>query len=192
MNNFLPEGYDRIPSTGRYMKLQDGKNTFRILSSAIIGWVYWNNENRPVRLKERPSSLPLDIRTEENGKESVKHFWAFAVWNYAEKMVQVLEVSQKQIMAALKNLVDDEHWGDPKNYDIMIKRSGTGFDTEYVTQGIPPTPLDPKIAEEFAKHPVYLPALYSGGDPFAGKPSSAEAMDGPGFQEPTIAADTAA
>jgi len=35
MGNFLPEGYDKIPSTGRYMKLLDGRNVFRILSSAI-------------------------------------------------------------------------------------------------------------------------------------------------------------
>jgi hypothetical protein len=187
MNNFLPEGYDKIPSTNRYTKLQEGKNVIRVLRSAIVGWVYWNTAGKPVRLKERPSGRPLDIRTEDDGKESVKHFWAFPIWNYNEKMVQVLEVTQKQIMSGIKNLVDDENWGDPKNYDIMITRSGSGFDTEYVTQGIPPKPVDPAILENYAKSPVNLPALYQGGDPFAATPSAPEAVDGPGFEEPAIA-----
>lgn len=38
MSNFLPEGYDKIPSTSRYMKLEEGKNVFRVLSRAIVGW----------------------------------------------------------------------------------------------------------------------------------------------------------
>jgi hypothetical protein len=186
MSNCLPEGYDKIPSTGRYMKLQEGENVLRILSSAIVGWVYWNTSGKPVRLRERPAARPMDIRTEPDGKESIKHFWAFAVWNYAEKMVQVLEVTQVQIQGGIKALVDSKHWGDPKNYDITINRSGSGFDTEYIVNGIPPKPLDQKIAEEYAKSPVNLSALYESGDPFAGKPSSAEAVDGPGFQEPAI------
>jgi hypothetical protein len=126
MSNFLPEGYDKIPSTGRYMKLQEGKNAFRVLGSAITGWVYWNTAWKPVRLKERPAGRPMDIRTEDDGKESIKHFWAFPVWNYAEKMVQILEASQQTIQNGIKSLVDDENWGDPKAYDIAITRSGSG------------------------------------------------------------------
>lgn len=186
MSNFLPEGYDKIPSTGRYMRLQEGRNVFRVLGSAITGWVYWNTAGKPVRLKERPAGRPVDIRTENDGKESVKHFWAFPVWNYAENMVQVLEVTQKQIMSGIKDLIDDEAWGDPKQYDIAVTRNGSGFDTEYLTKGIPHKTLDPKILAEFEKNPVSLGALFEGGDPFAGKPSSAEAVDGPGFQEPAI------
>jgi hypothetical protein len=186
MNNFLPEGYDKIPSTGRYMKLADGKNTFRVLSSAITGWEYWNDMGKPVRLKERPSGRPLDIRTESDGRENIKHFWAFVVWNYAEKMVQILEITHKQIMAGIKNLVDDENWGNPKSYDIMISRNGSGFDTEYVTQAIPPKPLDPKIVAEYEQNPANLSALFGGGDPFATKPAAEEAIDGPGYEEPAI------
>jgi len=106
-----------------------------------------------VRLRERPSGRPVDIRTENDGKENVKHFWAFAVWNYADKMVQVLEVTQKQIQNGIKDLVDDEAWGDPKQYDIAVTRNGSGFDTEYLTKGIPPKPLGDGIAEEYAKNP---------------------------------------
>jgi len=37
MSGFLPEGYDKVPTTGRYMKLLEGKNTFRVLGRAITG-----------------------------------------------------------------------------------------------------------------------------------------------------------
>jgi hypothetical protein len=96
-----------------------------------MGWVCWNTANKPVRSKKRRDEMPHDIRIDSDGKPSkVKHFWAFVVWNYNQKMIQVLEVTQVQIMNAIKALVDSKHWGDAKNYDIAVSRSGTGFDTE--------------------------------------------------------------
>jgi hypothetical protein len=62
--------------------------------------------------------------------------WAFVVYNYDEKMIQILEVTQNQFMTGIKALVDSRHWGDPKGYNISISRSGSGFETEYVTQGV--------------------------------------------------------
>lgn len=159
------------------MKLKDGENTFRVLSPAITGWVYWNSAGKPVRLRERLLETPNDIRIDKDGKpERVKHFWAFVVWNYDERMIQILEVTQNQIMNGIKALVDSKHWGDPKGYDISISRSGSGFETEYVTQGIPPTPLGKAIQDEYTKLRVRLEALYTGEDPFdAGQQSAAQA-----------------
>jgi hypothetical protein len=37
MGNLLPEGYDKIPSTGKYIKLLDGRNVFRILLQRDTG-----------------------------------------------------------------------------------------------------------------------------------------------------------
>lgn len=182
MENFLPEGYEKIPSNGRYMKLLDGENTFRVLSPAVTGWLYWNTSNKPVRSKQRWDEIPHDIRIESNGLQSkVKHFWAFVVWNYDESAIQILEVTQVQIMNAVKALVDSKHWGNPKNYDISVSRSGTGFDTEYVVQGIPPAPLNPKITAEYAKQKINLDAYVSGEDPFAGgaKPGAKKAEPDP-------------
>ena len=90
-------------------------------------------------MKERPAGRPLDIRTEHDGKENIKHFWAFVVWNYAEKIVQVLEVTQVQIESGIKELVDNKNWGDPKGYDISVSGSGSGFESPRVRDaGIPP------------------------------------------------------
>lgn len=173
MNTFLPEGYDKIPSSSRYMKLKEGENTFRVLSVAVTGWLYWNTANKPVRFKNRLLETPNDIRTESDGKPAkIKHFWAFVVWNYDEKMIQLLEVTQNQIMTGIKALVDSKHWGDPKGYDISISRSGSGFETEYVTQGIPPIVLSKTVADEYAKLTVNLEGLFTGEDPFAGSPAT--------------------
>lgn len=168
MSDFLPKEY-KVPSNSNYMRLKDGENTFRVLSSAIIGWEYWNNDKKPVRSKERPTEIPDDIRVEKDGSYNIKHFWAFVVWNYEDKKVQILEITQSSIQNAIKSsLVGNKRWGDPKKYDITITRSGTGFDTEYITQGNPPiSEPDPKILNEYAKMSINLEALYAGDDPFS-------------------------
>jgi hypothetical protein len=123
MNNFLPDEYDIIPSNSRYIKLGDGENTIRVLSSAITGWLYWNNLGKPVRSKDAFLGTPADIRIDKEGKpEKVKHFWAFVVYNYDEKRIQILEATQSQIQNGIKALVDSKHWDDPKNYEISISR----------------------------------------------------------------------
>lgn len=167
--SFLPDGYKKVPSNSDYMKLVDGLNTFRVLGAAVVGYIYWNVEDKPVRSKTPFSGIPADIRTDKDGMpEKIKHFWSFPVWNYDEERVQILEIPQKQVQTQMKALVDNPRWGDPKMYDITVTRSGSGFDTEYVVQPNPPiAPVDPKIAEAYAKKPVNLEALFTGADPFA-------------------------
>jgi len=169
MSNFLPDDYKKIPTSGgNYMRLKDGANTFRVLSSAIIGWEYWTEDKKPVRAKERWLTMPKNIRIEDDGSYKIKHFWAFAVWNCQDKAVQILELTQATIMRGVKALVDNPKWGDPKNYDITITRTGEGFETEYHVAGDPPLgPTDSQILAAYKQKPVNLEALYDGDDPFA-------------------------
>jgi hypothetical protein len=166
--SFLPTGYTRIPTNSDYMKFKDGENTFRVLSSAVIGYEYWNTQNKPVRSRERWDSIPDDIRLEKDGKPKINHFWAFVVWNYEESRVQLLEVTQKSVQSQMKAYVDNARWGDPKMYDITVTKSGAMFDTEYQTVANPPiAPADQKILDAYAKKPVNLNALFdTDGDPF--------------------------
>jgi len=174
---FLPENY-REPVTDNYMRFADGKNVFRVLSEAIVGMEYWKtetNENgeevrKPVRIK-----VDERIPTEELGfdkwgnPEFPKHFWAFVVYNRAAEKIQILEITQKKIQRAIKSLVDDEDWGDPKDYDICVTRSGEKLETEYIVQGKPKAKLDESILEEYKVLNINLKALFSGADPFAKK-----------------------
>lgn len=171
--NFLPPEY-KVPSNSNYMKLKDGENTFRVLSSAVVGYEYWNTDNKPVRSKQRWVNTPADIKTDSDGKMSIKHFWAFAVWNYEDKSIQILELTQKGVMDAIKALIDNKRWGNPQGYDITINRSGTGFDTEYIVQANPHSVVDPTILADYAKKTINLEGLFDGSDPFAIKKADAE------------------
>ncbi len=122
-NPFLPEDYSIPKPPSDYMKLEDGLNSIRILSSAITGYEYWNTDNKPVRSKICWDELPEDIKPDKQGKYTIKHFWAFVVWNYSLNRVQILQLTQSTIQKQIKALVSNPKWGNPKMYDIAITRS---------------------------------------------------------------------
>lgn len=169
-NTFLPAGYEVPESPSNYIspnKLEEGESTFRILSSAIVGYEYWTIDKKPIRLKKFPETIPLDIKIETDGSKRVKPFWAFIVWNYQIKSIQIMQITQKTIMSSIKALVDNKKWGDPKQYDISFTRSGEGVDTEYSTMPNPHSPIDIEIQNAYVDKQIDLNALYSGQDPFS-------------------------
>jgi hypothetical protein len=173
MSDFFPtENYEVPKGQSNYMRFQEGINRFRVLSSAIVGYEYFTQDNKPVRSKDAPETIPSDIK--KDGK--VKHFWAFAVWNYQvsknEKgehvgAVQVLEITQNTIMKPMMALINNSKWGNPKKYDIAITKTGEGLDTEYTTQAEPPIgEPEQEIKDAYGKININLEALYDGEDPF--------------------------
>lgn len=137
--SFLDPNYEIPKSSGLYAKLESGDNKFMILSSVVLGWQYWNTEKKCIRLQEKPKDTPVDLGTDDNGKpKRVQHFWAFAVYNFANKEVQILEITQKGLMGALQDLARDKDWGDPiLSYQITIKKSGQKLDTTYQVLPVP-------------------------------------------------------
>ncbi len=166
MDNFFPSSDYKIPETSNYMKLTEGEHTFRVLSSAIIGYEYFNKDNKPVRSKELFENTPEDLK--KDGR--ILHFWAFIIWNYNAKRLQIMEITQKSIMNPLKALIDNPKWGNPKKYDITITRKGTTMnDTEYAVMPNPAEEVSEEIANAFMNSPINLEALYTGEDPFKTK-----------------------
>lgn len=164
MDGFLPQNYEIPKSPSNYMKFVEGPNTFRVLTSAIIGYEYFDKDNKPVRSKEAFEETPTNIK--QGGK--IKPFWAFVVYNYQDKLIQILELTQKSIMSSMKANIDNPKWGSPLQYDITVTRTGEGLDTEYITQAEPPiaTPTE-EVVNAFMGKKINLEALYSGADPFA-------------------------
>lgn len=160
-NFFRMDDY-QLPVTANYMKFQEGENVFRALSSAITGYEYFNRENKPVRSREMPDSAP-DMK--EGG--SVKHFWAFAVWNYAAKKVQVLEITQSTIMNAMTVYIKNPKWGNPRKYDFIVSKSGAGMTTEYAVSVNPAEELEQSVVDQYSRMTLNLDALYEGNDPFS-------------------------
>jgi len=173
MNDFLPDSYSVPTATGNYMKLQVGDNHFRILSSPILGTEYWvtdeQNKRHPKRLR---MGVPVPVDELENnpktGKpEIAKHFWAMSVWNYATNRVEILELTQKGLQIAIRALSKNPKWGNCKNYDLHVTRTGEGIETEYLLTPDPATPLSEEQKTAIARTPVNLEALFDNGDPFA-------------------------
>lgn len=151
------------------MKIKDGVNRIRILSEAITGYEYWtdtNGERKPVRLEEAPEEVPTDATQDKFGNY-IKHFWAFAVWNYEENKVQILELTQATIQDAIFSLHMDEDWGDPRHYDIKINRIKEGDRVKYTVSPSPKTDLSLEAANAITANPVNLRALYKGENPFS-------------------------
>lgn len=153
------------------MKFRDGDNSIRILSKPILGWLDWH-DNKPVRTPySEPKPAPIDP------KRSVRHFWAFPVWDYTEKKVKILEITQAGIQEEIINLHSDEAWGDPTNYDLNVKKSGKDLETKYSVIARPPKPLDEEIRKEYIGMTIELEELFRNGDPFnpTGKPNAQNA-----------------
>lgn len=159
-NDFLPDDYETPALGGGYMKLKDGDNKLRILSKPIIGWLDWDDK-KPLRfrMKFKPEK---PIRADQ----AIKHFWAFIVYNYADKEVQILEITQATVQKAIEHLSKDEEWGAPYHYDIKITKTGKDKETKYAVVPSPKKALtDEQMSMALAK-PCNLDALFSNDDPW--------------------------
>lgn len=166
--DFFPSSDYKVPSSpSNYFKFEDGENMFRVLSSAIVGWEYWTQGNKPVRSRTMFEETPQDIKLDkDNNPTKIKHFWAFVVWDYKDRRIKILEISQKSIQDGIKALVDNKKWGNPKKYDISVTRQGEGFDTSYTVMPNPHEDVNFEISQAFDSKKINLEALYTGGDPF--------------------------
>jgi hypothetical protein len=172
MNNFLPDNYEVPSANDKYMKWQKGENRFRILSSPILGYEWWTEEGD----KRVPKRIPLGqaIPTQDiEDPESIKHFWAMVVYNYVNKKVQILEITQKGIQKTLRALAKDEDWGSPvQKYDIVVTKTGDGMETKYEVLPKPASKMEDGIIELYEDMGIDLTALYRGDDPYEGKPDA--------------------
>jgi len=156
---------------GNYMKLTQGANQFRIVGSSDDGGVIqgmqgWGTTadggRKPYRWKIGETA-PMDF------EDKPKQFLAMLVWNYEEKKIQILELTQVGLRKELITLAKDEDWGDPRSYDLKIVRSGEKFDTTYAMTPSPHKKRGEEINAAVKEMDVNLEALFDGGDPFAPK-----------------------
>lgn len=164
---FLPQNYE-VPQSesGKYFKPKGGENKVRVLTDCVLGWVYWNNQDKPVRLKDQPGQTPSDIRVKEGKTERIKHFWAMVVYDYATQQISIWEVTQRSIQDAIAALASDSDWGHPRQYDLKINRTGESLSTEYSVVPSPIKPPSSAIVQAYNETPVNLNALYDGSNPF--------------------------
>lgn len=169
MTSIVPKDYKLPKPSGKYMKFQQGENRFRVLcDSFITGYEYWTEDKKPIRGEDFPKSKPKDMQVKdgEHWQGQIKHFWALAVWDYADDSVKVLQITQATIQEPLLTLFNDDDWGHPNGYDIVVTRAGEGLETKYSTMAKPAKPMPEEAKKAYADTPVHLKALYDSGDPF--------------------------
>lgn len=171
--SFLPSDYREVTSSN-YMRLQDGTNTFRVLSHAIVGQEYWkivDGKKTPIRVRQGVAISMTDLNDfDEKGQVKMpKPFWSFVVYNKNESKIQILELTQKTVKTAIKSLIDNPKWGDPTAYDINIVKEGQKFETTYTVTPDPKEELDKAIIKQYEDMNINLEALFDGADPFNSK-----------------------
>lgn len=178
---FLPSDYQIPTASTGYMKFEQGENRFRILGKPIWGNEYWVDKDgnprdpeQPAQPGDKPVRKRMDERISPENGGTLKHFWAMVVWNYnavnpdnTKGRLQILEITQKTIQKAIKKYSQNEKWGHPNGYDIVVDRDGEGLDTEYQVVAEPHSELENKIQEAYKTAEINLEALYDGEDPFA-------------------------
>lgn len=171
-NAFIPNDYEPPTGGGGFTKLEAGDNRMRILSSPLMLWIEWR-DGKPIR----HAFVNKDSKPVKGGgqKDSVKHGWGLIIWNYKTEAIEVFELDKQDIIAALTTYSKDEDWGHPKNYDIVINKSGSGMETEYKFIAKPAKRVSDAIVTAFTENPIDLSQLLvDGGNPFLSNGGTSE------------------
>ena len=111
---------------GLYLKISDGETVkLRIISEPAI----------------------YESESERDGKVILTTRYAWLVWNQELNIPQILQQSAT-FFKSLAAIVQDEEWGDPKEYDIKVSRKGTELETKY---NIVPSTNRDKLSTEAMK-----------------------------------------
>ncbi len=158
-SGFLPEKYEVPSSGGNYLKLREGANKIRILSSPVLGWVRWIDTPDG----RRPARSPFD---QKPSAAELKHCWLLTIWDYQTSSVAVAEFTQTCIQEGLRDLARNPAWGSPTGFDVSITRKGIGLDTKYSLLPAPKADLPKDVRAVIDATPVHLEVLFENGNPF--------------------------
>lgn len=175
---FNPKSDYTVPKgDSKYLKLEKGQTEFLPLASPILGFEYWNTDNKPVRLEEQPTNpatLPGIRATEDdngNAQYRVNHFWAFPVIDCNDGKVKILEITQKTIQNDIRAYTKNAKWGSPiLKYTFTVNREGDKFETKYTVMANPATEVPKEWLAEWKRvqdNGFNLNALFTGADPFS-------------------------
>lgn len=179
---FFTPDYEVPRQGGSYMRFENGKNKFRVISAPLSGVVGWidavSDEGKKIRKPVRATDFKELSKLGVSFKEKAKAFWMLPVWNHKTSSVCLLEITQVGIMDSMLSTAYDEDWGHPSTYDFVVTKSGEGKDnTKYSTMPSPATELAPEIKAEIARYEFTLENIFSEGDLMKEKSDDQPAVD---------------
>lgn len=170
--SFFPDNLkDLNKSNSRYTRLDEGNTKLRFLAEPTWGFELWTDgdSGREVHRVELTETFDKDLLS--RSEQEPKLFCAAKVYNYNTKAVEVWTFTQKQIIDAIKGWSENDEYGDPLGYDLVVNRIGLDRNTKYQVMANPPKPLSKEVQEASEAEVVECEQLFTGGSPFvsAGK-----------------------
>ncbi|WPP51777.1 hypothetical protein [Catalinimonas niigatensis] len=175
--NFFDRGHEIPEKRNQFMKMEYGKNRFRFVGDPVSGFIFFGKVERedgtestkPYRRREAEGEFSVEeminrnVRMKKDGEmEGQKYFIASLVYNYQKEKLQVLEITQKSILKAIKSYVESEEYGHPGGYDLTVEKKGEGLNTEYTVVVSPPKPLSAEIEEALGEVSCDLDKIFEG------------------------------
>jgi hypothetical protein len=115
------------------MKLLPGPNQVRIVGLPYETEVHWESANDGS--KKRIVCLGVGCPICKAGHVPQKRFQVL-VMDRADKKLKILE-GGTSIFKQIREIAMDADYGDPSNYDLKIKKEGTGRETKYTVLASP-------------------------------------------------------
>jgi hypothetical protein len=175
MSSFMPKDFKepRIDTSNNF-KFRDGTNKIRILGGfdnpqhGVMGYQGWqedeNGNPKPGVLEGANEDNYWAL--EEQGYRDIKFFWALPIYSYDTKKIMILTLTQKTIREDIQAYSENEAWGDPRGYDIIVNRLGEKKNTKYKTMTGEKGELIPEITEAWMHTNIDMQRIFEGKSPF--------------------------
>lgn len=148
-------------------KFEEWVHKFRITWTPAVYYEFFGNDNKPVK-----SSTDFEQKYFEANCKTWTYWqqkslvWALPAWDYQQEKQVVLQLKKSALINDLRNLANDEDWGDPTKYDIKIKREWKDKETKYSLTPTAPKEIWEDIKESLKKLTINVDVLVDNGNPF--------------------------
>ena len=139
----------------------------------IEGWEAWEDyvndkgesKSRPHRRKYEVGIKPPEELKNLDRNGEVQYFWMVVVWYEGEPVIYTIK--QKTVMRQIIILSEDEDdYGDPRGYDIVVKRYEDNGQVKYNVTPKPPELPSQEMLDAVADAKIDLQVIWEGGQPF--------------------------
>tara|TARA_Y100000593_G_scaffold26477_1_gene52803 strand:+ start:420 stop:1088 length:669 start_codon:yes stop_codon:yes gene_type:complete len=157
--------YLNIKKNGEYrMRFMGCKGDDQLFTDGYEAWEDYVKDNgeqssRPHRMKKTEGEkLPREFIDKDRNKEP-EYFWKVVVWYEGELVVYTIK--QKTIMRKIVLYTqDEEDFGDPRGYDLVIKRYEEKGNVKYNVIAKPRKPATQEMLDAVKEARIDLQALF--------------------------------
>lgn len=117
----------------KFMKLQPGDNRVRVVGKPVMVDIHWEKglDGSTKKVVCPGAGCPVC-----KAGHTPQSRYQVLVIDKADNEVKVLEGGPR-VFGAIRDYAMDPDYGDPRNYDLKIKKEGTGRETKYTVMASP-------------------------------------------------------